>query len=113
MENAVSVDGSGRWPQAAGTERLSAWMRGQGFAPGTITEYQRRARLLGAWLCGRRIGPSELTEGIAAEFGAAMRAAGHADLTVRGAVRLVAYLEESGAVSRREPRAGQIPPGKR
>lgn len=110
MENAVSVDASDRWPQAADTERLSAWMRGQGFAPGTITEYQRRVRLLGSWLSGRRIEPSELTEGVAAEFGAAMRAAGHAGLTVRGAVRLVAYLEESGAVSRREPRAGQVRP---
>lgn len=110
MEDAVSVDAGERWPQAADTERLSAWMRGQGFAPGTIMEYQRRAHLLGAWLCGQRLGPSELTEGVAAEFGAAMRAAGHAGLTVRGAVRLVSYLEESGAVSRREPRAGQVPP---
>ncbi|MGH3123932.1 MAG: tyrosine-type recombinase/integrase [Streptosporangiaceae bacterium] len=106
----MSVDAGDRWPQATDAGRLSAWMRGQGFAPGTITEYQRRARLLGAWLSGRQIGPSELTGGIAVEFGAAVRAAGHAGLTVRGAVRLVAYLEESGAISRQEPRAGQIPP---
>lgn len=110
MENAVSVDASGRWPQAAGAERLSAWMRGQGFAPGTIAEYQRRTRWLGTWLSGRGIGPSELTEAIAAEFAAAMREAGHAGLTVRGTVRLVAYLEESGAVSRREPGNGQVRP---
>lgn len=109
MENTASDDApSDRWLQAA--ERLAFWMRGQGFASGTITEYQRRVRWLGAWLSGRRIEPSELTEGVAAEFGAAMRAAGHMGLTVRGAVRLVAYLEESGAVSRQEPRAGQVPP---
>lgn len=110
MENAVSVDASGRWPQAADAERLSAWMRGQGFASGTIREYQRRTRWLGTWLSGRGTGPSELTEAIAAEFIAAMQEAGHAGLTVRGTVRLVAYLEASGAVSRREPGNGQVRP---
>jgi integrase/recombinase XerD len=106
MENSTSGDGSDWWLGAA--ERLASWMRGQGYACSTITEYQRRVRWLGSWLASRRMEPPELTKAVAAEFGAAMRTAGHASMTVRGAVRLIACLEQSGAVP--QPRAGQAPP---
>jgi site-specific recombinase XerD len=105
MENTASGDASDRWLEAAG--RLASWMCGQGFARSTITEYERWVRWLGSWLSARRMEPPELTEAVAAEFGAAMRTAGHTSLTVRGAVRLRAYLEQSGAVP--QPRAGQVP----
>ena len=106
MENIAPGDGSDWWLRAAG--RLASWMRGQGYACSTITQYERWVRWLGSWLSGRRMGPSELTEAVAAEFGAAMRAAGHTSLTVRGAVRLLTCLEQSGVVPRL--RAGPVPP---
>src|SRR6266568_524343 len=108
MENAASVDASGPWSQA--TERLGLWMGEQGFADHTIIEYQRWVRWLASWLAGRRMEPSELTEAVAAGFGAAMRAAEHTSLTARGAVRLLAYLGEAGAVSRSASGARQVPP---
>src|SRR5215472_800006 len=108
MGNAASVDATGPWSQAS--ERLALWMGEQGFAAHTIIEYQRWARWLASWLSGRRMEPSELTEAIAVEFGVAMRAAGHTSLTARGAVRLLAYLGEAGAVSRSASGARQVPP---
>lgn len=65
--------------------------------------------LVGVMAC-LRMEPSELTEAVAAGFGAAMRAAGHTSLTARGAVRLLAYLGEAGAVSRSASGARQVPP---
>lgn len=108
MESTASDDGGDRWLQAGG--RLALWMRGQGFATRTVTDYERWVRWLGVWLSDRRMEPAELTDAVAAEFGAAMRAAGRTGLTARGAVRLLGYLEQSGAVARPEPRAGRVPP---
>lgn len=101
-----TVDAADPWVVCV--ERLTVWMREQGFADLTIGAYLRWLGWLRLWLVDRGMGPSELTEAVAAEFGAAMRTAGHRGLTVRGAVRMLSYLREAGAVSR--SRVAQVPP---
>lgn len=91
------------------TDRLALWLGEQGYAEITIARYCREARWLAAWLASRRMEPSQLTAVSAAEFGVAMRAAGHTSMSARGAVRLANCLRASGAVPEPAPGAVEVP----